>query len=136
MRHVVMISALVTLNLSLVPYDPIDRNAMLRAIAEVETGNESRAVGTKGERSAWQFTETTWERLTGVPFEWATTQPGWARMVAHRNLERIIRSLSRKTDKPTPKAIARAWNPRAPKDYAERVANLYAVYAAKKEGKP
>lgn len=54
----------------------------LNAIAEIETGNDPSAIGQAGERSAYQFMESTWYDRTDTPFVLATKDPDLAREVA------------------------------------------------------
>lgn len=105
----------------------IEADAMLHAIAMVETRGHNAAVGRDGERSAWQLTEATWRRYTPLRFEVASRNPVLAYRIAREHLEAIIAQLARKNGRApiTARAIAERWNPRAPADYAERVENLY-----------
>lgn len=102
--------------------------AILYAISSVESGGNPKAIGRAGERSAYQFTRETWERETALPFKTATENPSAARVIAEKHVGTIIRSLAIKGRKATPEAVARLWNPGAPKDYAQRVAALYADF--------
>lgn len=99
--------------------------AILYAISAVESGNNPRAIGKAGERSAWQFTRETWERETSLPFETATEDPSAAKVIAEKHAGNIMRTLAIRGRKATPEAVARLWNPGAPKDYAQRVAAVY-----------
>lgn len=102
--------------------------AILYALACVESGQNPAALGKHGERSAWQLTEAAWKEETGVPFEYATTRPELAEAVVIWRIKRICRGLEQHGVEITPEAIARAWNPLAPPDYAQRVVNLYYDY--------
>jgi hypothetical protein len=99
--------------------------AILYAISAVESGNNPRAIGKAGERSAYQFTRETWERETSLPFEVATEDASAAKVIAAKHVGSIVRSLAIKGKRATPEAVARAWNPKAPRDYAARVAAVY-----------
>lgn len=102
----------------------VDERAVLQAIAAVETGDRYWLIGRSGERSAWQMTEETWRRYTSAPFVQATTNPLLARIVAATHLRWIMQRLQQRGRPVTAMNIARRWNPGAPADYAQRVANL------------
>lgn len=102
-----------------------NRAAMLRAIGAVQTRNEPAAIGGAGERSEWQLMEYVWREHIAVPFEWATILPELAERVAREHLEKIVARLARAGRAVTPFAVAREWNPHAPRDEWERTANLY-----------
>lgn len=104
----------------------VDESVMLWAIGSVESGNDPRAIGKiRRERSEWQFMPGTWTQYTDAPFERATTDPSLARRVARQHLDAIVHRLERNRKPVTPQNIARAWNPGAPTDYAQRITNLY-----------
>lgn len=65
---------------------PLDLDAMLWAIRQVETGDNPRALGRLGERSAYQFRALTWRNYVRAPFRLATTNPHAADLVAARHL--------------------------------------------------
>lgn len=54
----------------------------LNAIATIETGNNPNAIGRAGERSVYQFMESTWYDRTDKAFVLATEDPDLAREVA------------------------------------------------------
>jgi hypothetical protein len=110
------------------------RDAFLRAIAEVETGNNPRKVGRLGERGQYQFRQATWGQHTKHPFRDAHN-PAVAHAVASRHYDWILQQLERSGKRATPYMVAAAWNsgigrvtsgriPTASKDYAQRVVNL------------
>lgn len=99
--------------------------AILYALAAVESGGNPKAIGRAGERSQYQITEAAWREEVDIPFEKATEDPQVAYWVAIWRVRRIVRDLEHRHAAVTPQAIAHAWNPGAPPDYAERVANLY-----------
>jgi hypothetical protein len=120
----------------------VDFDAMLDAIAQVESGNNPRAVGQHGERSAYQMMESTWKSHTDLPFLLATQRPDMARMVARRHLEWLCAALRRMHTQLEPELIAGGWQAGpgcayrfAHSDHARRVAALYreAVEAAAQE---
>lgn len=45
----------------------VNTDRFLRAIAEIETGNNNALVGRAGERSKYQFMRATWEQYSLVP---------------------------------------------------------------------
>lgn len=115
------------------------RDAFLRAIAEVETGNNPRKIGRLGERGQYQFRLATWRQHTKRPFGEAHS-PAVAYAVASRHYDWILQTLERNGRQPTPYMIAAAWNsgvsrvssgriPAASRDYAERVVNLASLWS-------
>lgn len=106
----------------------IEPEPMLRALAAIETGNNPRAVGKKGERSAWQLMPATWRIYTRRPFREATTNEVLAQAVARAHLAATLSRLGKGGRVVMPADVARAWNPRAPRDYAQRLTNLYLLF--------
>lgn len=115
------------------------RDAFLRAIAEVETGNNPRKVGRLGERGQYQFRLATWRQHTKRPFGEAHS-PSIAHAVASRHYDWILQTLQRNGKQPTPFMIAAAWNsgvtrvssgriPAVSRDYAQRVVNLASLWS-------
>jgi len=115
------------------------RDAFLRAIAEVETGNNPRKVGRLGERGQYQFRLATWRQHTSRPFREAHS-PSVAYTVAARHYDWILQSLERNGKRATPFMIAAAWNsgvtrvnsgriPAVSRDYAQRVVNLASLWS-------
>lgn len=116
-----------------------DRDSFLRAVAEVETGGNPRAVGRRGERGLYQFSFGTWQRYTAQPFH-SAHDPIIAHDIAVRHFEWLQDQLRAGGRKPTAFQLAVAWNsglnralsgryPKSTRDYAGRVANLSEVYA-------
>ena len=115
------------------------RDAFLRAVAEVETGNNPRKIGRLGERGQYQFRLKTWRQHTRRPFGEAH-HPTIAHQVASRHYDWILQTLERNGRRATPYMIAAAWNsgvsrvssgriPAASRDYAERVVNLASLWS-------
>lgn len=114
-----------------------EREAFLRAIAEVETGGNARAVGRHGERGMFQFTRTTWRLHSRRAFVDAHI-PSVSFEVAAQHYEWLCNGLVRNGRAPTPYLLAAAWNaglaraingplPRSSRDYASRVVNIVSV---------
>lgn len=104
---------------------PLDADALLWAIAQVESGGNHLARGNAGERGAWQFTEATWrETMPGVAWTEAH-DPIVADTAAHRHLARLLDKLRRKGQPRTPATLYRLWNPGSPTADGLRVDNLY-----------
>lgn len=110
----------------------INREAMLRTISAIESGNRNWVIGNDGERSAWQMMPDTWRKYTKLPFELASTNEVLAQSIARAHLQGIIDELGKNGRTVTPTGIARKWNPGAPRDYAQRTANLYGEEAKRK----
>lgn len=121
----------------------LDSSRMLQAIAAVETGTTnlnrpSRKIGRAGERSAWQFTATTWSQYTSAPFTEASKDARLANLVAELHLRHLVADLKLRGKEPMPYNLALAWNAGpaavaknrvgpAARDYAKRVENIYRV---------
>lgn len=112
----------------------VNTEALLKAIAEVETGttNFSRAcprIGRNGERSAWQIKKVVWDKLTSAKFQTASTDAAHAKRVAHAHLENLKYRVLNIGKKPDPYTLAMMWNSgKNKKEYAARVLNLYQEY--------
>jgi soluble lytic murein transglycosylase-like protein len=116
----------------------LDREAFLRAIAEVETGGNSRAVGRRGERGMYQFGRTTWRQYTSRPHADAHNATV-AHGIAVRHFDWLQAEIARSGRQPTAYLMAAAWNgglgrvlgarmPSATRDYATRVSNLTVAF--------
>lgn len=111
----------------------IDEQALLRAIAQRETGNDARKIGPMGERSRYQFTRDTWRLHSRLAFAWATDDTALADQVALVHL-RYLQSVLRVHRQPQDAAhLAAAWHygPRFAHvclntEYVRAVVNLYA----------
>jgi hypothetical protein len=106
---------------------------LLFAISSIESGNDPAAIGPGGERSAWQFTRSTWAQHTRAPFLFASTDRVQAREVAEIHLDYLAAELRNRGVDPTPEHLAAAWRygPASARvcagtDYAKRVARLAA----------
>jgi hypothetical protein len=117
--------------------DPVERDAFLNAIAQVETGGNTRAIGRQGERGMFQFNRTTWRLHTKRAFQDAH-DPQVAYSVAVRHYEWLFDGFVRNGREPTPYLMAAAWNaglsralsgrpPAATRDYARRVVNIVSI---------
>lgn len=115
--------------------DPVlDREVFLRAISEVETGGNSRAVGRAGERGMYQFRRQTWQQYTSRSF-YEAHNPVVARSIAARHYDWLLDGFRRNGRTPSVYLMAAAWNsglsrtlngrvPKATRDYARRVSNI------------
>ena len=115
----------------------IDREGFLRAISEVETGGNSRAVGRAGERGMYQFRRQTWQQYTSRSF-YDAHNPVVARTVASKHFDWLLEGFQRNGRKPSTYLMAAAWNagfsralsgrmPGSTRDYARRVSNIVAA---------
>lgn len=111
----------------------IDVAAMLWAIRQVESGDNPFVVGALGERSAYQFLQSTWVEYTNVNFVGgASCDSPLVRAIAERHLNRICARLFSNGRPADPAIIAAAWRYGIAngvrccrKDSARRTANLY-----------
>jgi hypothetical protein len=121
------------------------KDALLCALADIETRNNSKLVGKLGEKSKYQIRELTWKTLTKLPFNAKNTQSLVADRVAYKYIEEISTFYQKHTKRvPSPKEIYVMWNAgpnyykirgfnyskvnRSVKDPAERFSNLYYHY--------
>jgi hypothetical protein len=114
------------------------RWATLEAIHNLENPRNSPKPGPFGELGAYQFRVTTWQMHTSLPFRQALDRR-FSDLVAVEHYEYLKSRLEAARVPATPYNIALAWNggitaaisgkaPRAAHSYAERVANLVAVF--------
>lgn len=105
-----------------------DDDALLRAIRQVESGDRWSAVGSHGERGAYQFTPWTWSRFTREPFYLATFNRGLAEKVARAFLASLRADCAKRGEVATAYLLAKRWRGERStgrSDYASRVSNLY-----------
>ncbi|MBX3749715.1 MAG: transglycosylase SLT domain-containing protein [Opitutaceae bacterium] len=111
----------------------------LRAIREIETGNNPRAIGIDGEFTAYQFTRETWRDYTNIDPVEALRNPLIADGVAEDHLEFIRRQLRRAGLEASYYNAALAWNAGigatirgearpTQHDYAKRVIHLMEAF--------
>lgn len=114
----------------------IVRRAFLKAIDQVETGGRDDALGAAGERGRYQLSRSVWELHSKKPFAYAHNRM-FAHAVAERHFDRLVHQLELANWPADAESIAAAWNAglsatvnnhltAATRDYAQRVANLYA----------
>jgi hypothetical protein len=110
----------------------------LEAIHHLENPRNSSRPGRFGELGAYQFRITTWQMHTSIPFRQALDRR-ISDIVAVEHYEYLKKQLEAARLPATPYNIALAWNggitaaikgnaPRAAHTYAERAANLAAVF--------
>lgn len=114
----------------------IDIPTFLLALSLVESGGDDLAIGKHGERSRFQITEAVWKQHTNVSFVKYAKNPGIARNVATRHVERLTPLIEKRRVEVDPVSLALAWrygikgmnrakNTRPGQDYAIRVHNIY-----------
>jgi len=114
------------------------RWATLEAIHQLENPRDSSRPGPFGELGAYQVRATTWQMHTKTPFSRALDRRT-SDDIAVRHYEWLKAGLEQAGVPATPYFIGLAWNggldgavrgraPRAAHDYAQRVANLAAVF--------
>ncbi len=111
---------------------PVSDDALLAAIADVETGNNAAKRGRYGERTQLQILPTTWRQFSRLPHSASANNPEETDRVARAYLS-VIRARLRARGLPeTPFFIAAGWNAgpgwkkltNGTVTYAERVANI------------
>jgi hypothetical protein len=84
----------------------------LDAIAQVESENDWKKIGAKGERTIWQFKRATWnQHARGVPFE-LSAEPqfrSYAEKVAREHVAWLILKLTERNLPITPENTATCW---------------------------
>ena len=114
------------------------RWATLEAIHKLENPNNLSRPGAHGELGAYQFRLTTWQMHTSTPFREALDR-ATSDLIAVQHYEWLKVNLEKAGWPASPYNIALAWNGglravtagravRASRDYAQRAANLAAVY--------
>jgi hypothetical protein len=109
----------------------------LSAIAEVETGGDTRAVGQHGERGLYQFRSGVWKQYTNRSF-FQAHNPDVAHTVAEKHFEWLYNGFVRNGRQPTVYMMAAAWNgglnralsgrlPKTTRSYAQRVSNIVSI---------
>lgn len=88
---------------------PLNMDRFLAAIAAVESGGDSRAIGHAGERSAYQITEAVWREETSLPFSRAFNDAD-AFAVARKHAYTLIWALRGRGITPDVRRLAIAWN--------------------------
>lgn len=121
--------------------DETDFGVMLWAIRQVESGDDPRRTGLRGERSAYQFMRSTWEQHTRADFMFASTLPALADEVANKHAQWLQKQLRRELLGSDPIFFAAAWRygvggaaRHARSDYAGRVMALYWERMQAREG--
>lgn len=138
MKHLFIITGLTVLSV-VNSVRAIDENKLLRALAEIESGNQDDAIGPCGEISAYQLMKYNWRKHTSLPYSYASNRV-IAREVARKHLRAVkadmLAARPDMTDEmlnnPFLLGIAWKYGPRGIKpltdakiDYGSRVSNLY-----------
>lgn len=116
------------------PVYPVTADVFLDAVAQVESGGSDWAIGKRGERGRYQFTEDTWKMHTTVDFHFAHDRL-MADLVAREHFRYLYSEFEKRGWAPTPYNLAACWNagltgggrrplPPHVDDYAQRVANI------------
>lgn len=116
----------------------VDLGRLADCIAQVETGGSDRAVGAQGERGRFQISPVVWHQHAGAADIAGAHNPIDGRAIALKHLAWMAGLMQRRQIEPSVYRLALGWNAglsRATrgqptsrqKDYAQRVANLYAV---------
>ncbi|MDE3165848.1 MAG: lytic transglycosylase domain-containing protein [Acidobacteriota bacterium] len=112
----------------------VSDEVLLRAIAQVETGNRPGKIGRYGERTRVQIMPATWRRFSRVPQ--SASDPAETNRVARAYLAYIRRRLRERDLPENAFYLAACWNAgacwhrlrRSTVNYAERVENLVREY--------
>jgi hypothetical protein len=122
-----------------VVYPKVDKQKLMRAIAEVESGTKDidvpfKGTGKKGERSAFQITEKVWREYTTESFRRASVDASLSQTIALTQLMRLQTLIEADHYAATPFVLASVWNGgmgalrsphRTTELYAKRVSALY-----------
>lgn len=124
----------------------ISITVLLACIASVESNNNPRAVGAAGELSQYQISETVWAQHAKPEekFVLASSDPGLAGQIAEAHIIWLCKELEGHGQRVTVRSVAAAWKSPAAafggrqsvavREYAARVAALYADALAKQPG--
>lgn len=118
----------------------VDRKTFLKAIAQVESGDQDGAVGPDGERGRYQISRAVWKQHTKADFRFAHRR-AFAYAIAERHFDHIVEQLEAAGWSADAQSIASAWNAgltatinrqlsSATRDYSQRVDNLYKALRA------
>jgi len=120
---------------------PINRTSF-NTIAQIESNNDYRKIGSHGERSQFQFKQRTWNDYSSAPLHSASSKNGQAevRRVASLHYDRIVKFLQSRNYPLTITNLATCWNVgmgnfargQVNRDYSERTLNYYLFYYPKK----
>lgn len=124
--------------IAIVSSNTLNTNVILKSESARETGGHYWEIGTSGERSAYQFKETTWILYSSVDFRHASEKAYQNEVdrVARLYLRSIIVSLIQEDQTVTAYNVALKWtdgihshnHTKAKKLYAEDVEHLYQSY--------
>lgn len=123
---------------------PLIMPLFLNALAQVESGNNPKAIGKRGELGLYQFREITWHMHTAAPFAQAK-DPQVAGQVADEHVRMIERALQSVGIEANARNVALCWNAgiravmlqtftATSAKYAERVADLYGAILGRHAG--
>lgn len=111
------------------PLKSIDIPALLTAIAAVESNQNDKAIGRRGERGRYQIRQSTWASYGRGRFEIEAHNQPAAADCAVRYLRSLARLLLDHKHSVNVTELATLWNTgtllNGHNDYAERVTNLY-----------
>jgi len=108
-----------------------DREAILLAIANLETENGRNMNHVTGEKTIYGITRTVWEQHTAVPWSRAGQRPELDKKVSSLHLEWIIKNIAKDGMRQRVEYIFAAWHMGLSRaymgdsDYAIRGGNLY-----------
>lgn len=91
---------------------PLNTNALLRALSQIETGDNDKAIGRAGERSRYQIIRDTWNIYCGSrDFFTHSKDTEVATQIARAHLSRLSVKYHTTCNKPpTPQDIYVMWN--------------------------
>ena len=82
----------------------------LHALAEVESGNDPKKIGRRGERTRWQISEAVWQDyMFGRSFAKYCAVDRLAADCANRHLAWLVRELTHRNIAITPEHLATCW---------------------------
>ena len=89
----------------------IDDNILLRAISQVESNNRHHIIGRAGEKTEYQFRESTWKQYSSTPFLFIDSKhyETESEIVAYKHLAKIKKFLSARNQYSV-RNVAFIWN--------------------------
>jgi hypothetical protein len=94
------------------------------ALSQIESGNRDNVTGASGEISRFQIKKSVWDSETSLPYS-SAKNPFTAENVAKSVMsKRVSNFVFHNHRQPTAFETYQLWNPRCPRDTAQRFSNL------------
>jgi hypothetical protein len=111
----------ILLTLAAITASGMDR---LKALSQIESGDNDHAHGRAGEIGRHQITRQVWRQYTSLPCDAATNAITEQSIALKILTDRIARFVAKHGRQPTDIETYKLWNPGSPLETAQRFANL------------